>query len=218
MTETNHHHHNPATPTLTPSGFLLLVRADPRSPIPDPRARIRPLNHGQSGYSAGKPHRRRCARAGTASGVFVACRNARKRGFPARGAVFACGVVYWYSRRPDRGTTARYWVPENHSHPRPPGAPAPARSPPIGPGYRLPGPPSLSPIPAALLPVNPAEKPLSCSFPAPLLPGIPWLSFGVLLQPHAEPHGCPLRFPVVKGHYPLYSLLPIGAGLCAVLP
>ena len=46
------------------------------------------------------------------------CGNARKRPVWPRHAVFAPGLVCWYSRTRDRRSTALYRVPENHSHRR----------------------------------------------------------------------------------------------------
>lgn len=177
----------PSTPTLTPSGFLLLAR---RSPIPDPRSRLRPA----------QPRPGWLLRGETPSGAMHADRD-RIRGFrgtpecPETGFSgpwcrfrMRCGVLVFPPSRswhhgPLLGSRESFLSTSGPSGPVSPSGP-------IAHPYRLPGPPSLSPIPAALPPVNPAEKPLfplSCSPPArsplavirspPATPcGTPWLS------------------------------------------
>ena len=123
-------HSQPPTPTVTPSGFLLLARPDRRSV--GRSVRVSP------GYLARR----------TGIGVLAHGGDARKRGFPARGAVFTLGVICRYPRPLERPATAVLRVPENHSHRRP--RPSPTTPPDSQ---------TLSPASCPIVLANPTESP-----------------------------------------------------------
>lgn len=155
---------NQPTPTLTPSGFLLLVRADPRSPIPERAARLR-LAQPRTGWLS----------RGETPSVAMREGRGRKRGFRGVPKCPQTGFSGPWRRFRVRGGVLVFPAPRSWHHDPLLGSresfPSPAT--------RRTHPSSLAtdrpwlssarlstafPIPAALPPVNPAEKPPFPSF------------------------------------------------------
>ena len=167
---------HPLNPDANPVGVFASGPADPRSPIPErgsgPSTATRlviprgnPIGgdvRGPGGIRGfrGMP---KCPETGF-SGPW--CR------FRVRGGVLVFPPSRSWHHGPLLGSRESFPSPSGHpAHPAGPAPPSPIAIP-----YRLPASPSLSPIPAALLPVNPVEKP---PFPSFLLSSCP------------ESRGCP---------------------------